>query len=109
MKQLKVTRSHICGFSFMARRVKSVTNHAGVMRQNGKLKASAAHVSIELLKVEFLTLVRNASHRCGPFLLQFLGPMANPKLSPTRKHYRIGDKDDYVVLDGVRLVGKRRL
>jgi hypothetical protein len=42
MKQLKVTRSHICGFSFMARRVKSVTNHAGVMRQNGNLKALAA-------------------------------------------------------------------
>jgi hypothetical protein len=27
-------------------------------------------------------------------------------LSPTRKRYRIGDKDDYVVLDGGRLVGR---
>jgi hypothetical protein len=35
----------------------NVTNHAGVVRQNGKLKASAAHVSIELLS----TLARNAS------------------------------------------------
>ena len=25
-------------------------------------------------------------------------------LSPTRKHYRIGDKDDYVVLDGGRVI-----
>jgi hypothetical protein len=32
--------------------------------------------------------------------------MANPKLSPSRKHYRIGDKDDYVVLDGGRVIGR---
>ena len=32
--------------------------------------------------------------------------MADLKLSPTRKHYRIGDKDDYVVLDGARVIGR---
>ena len=32
--------------------------------------------------------------------------MADLKLSPTRKHYRIGDKDDYVVLDGSRVIGR---
>jgi len=32
--------------------------------------------------------------------------MADLKLSPTRKHYRIGDKDDYVVLDGDRVIGR---
>jgi len=32
--------------------------------------------------------------------------MANLKLSPTRKHYRIGDKDDWVVLDGGRVIGR---
>src|SRR5262245_9825779 len=32
--------------------------------------------------------------------------MADLKLSPTRKHYRIGDKDDYVVLDGGRVIGR---
>ena len=32
--------------------------------------------------------------------------MAALKLSPTRKHYRIGDKDDYVVLDGSRVIGR---
>ena len=32
--------------------------------------------------------------------------MADLKLSLTRKHYRIGDKDDYVVLDGVRVIGR---
>ena len=40
----------------------------------------------------------------GHFLL--LAPMADLKLSPTRKHYRIGDKDDYVVLDGDRVIGR---
>jgi len=42
----------------------------------------------------------------GHFLLQYLAPMADLKLSPTRKHYRIGDKDDYVVLDGGRVIGR---
>jgi hypothetical protein len=32
--------------------------------------------------------------------------MAELKLSRTRKHYRIGDKDDYVVLDGGRVIGR---
>ena len=32
--------------------------------------------------------------------------MTNLLLSPTRKHYRIGDKDDYVVLDGGRIIGR---
>jgi hypothetical protein len=32
--------------------------------------------------------------------------MAALKLSPTRKHYRIEDKDDYVVLDGGRVIGR---
>jgi len=32
--------------------------------------------------------------------------VADLKLSLTRKHYRIGDKDDYVVLDGVRVIGR---
>ena len=32
--------------------------------------------------------------------------MTNLLLSPTRKHYRIGDKDDYVVLDGGRVIGR---
>ena len=27
-------------------------------------------------------------------------------LSPTRKHFRIGDENDYVVLDGGRLIGR---
>jgi hypothetical protein len=31
--------------------------------------------------------------------------MADLKLSPTRKHYRIRDKDDYVVRDGGRVIG----
>jgi len=34
--------------------------------------------------------------------------MADLILSPTRKHYRIEDKDDYVVLDGARMVGSGR-
>jgi len=51
-------------------------------------------------------MVNAAGKRTAP---QSAEPMADLKLSPTRKHYRIGDKDDYVVLDGVRLVGKRRL
>jgi len=32
--------------------------------------------------------------------------MTNLLLSPTRKHYRIGDKNDYVVLDGGRVIGR---
>jgi len=32
--------------------------------------------------------------------------MTNLLLSPTRKHYRIGDKDDFVVLDGGRVIGR---
>jgi hypothetical protein len=32
--------------------------------------------------------------------------MADLKLSPTRKHYRIGDKDDYAVLYGGRVIGR---
>jgi hypothetical protein len=32
--------------------------------------------------------------------------VADLKLSPTRKHYRIGDKDGYVVLDGSRVIGR---
>jgi hypothetical protein len=32
--------------------------------------------------------------------------MADLKLSPTRKYFRIGDKDDYVVLDGGRMIGR---
>jgi hypothetical protein len=32
--------------------------------------------------------------------------MANLLLSPTRKHYRIGDKNDYCVLDGSRVIGR---
>jgi len=32
--------------------------------------------------------------------------MTNLLLSPTRKHYRIRDKDDYVVLDGGRVIGR---
>jgi len=32
--------------------------------------------------------------------------MADLKLSPTRKHYRIRDKDDYVVRDGGRVIGR---
>ena len=32
--------------------------------------------------------------------------MTNLLLSPTRKHYRIGDKDDYVVLDGGPVIGR---
>jgi hypothetical protein len=27
-------------------------------------------------------------------------------LSPTRKHFRIGDKNDYVVLDDGRMIGR---
>jgi hypothetical protein len=27
-------------------------------------------------------------------------------LSPTRKHFRIGDENDYVVLDGGRVIGR---
>jgi hypothetical protein len=32
--------------------------------------------------------------------------MTNLILSPTRKYFRIGDKDDYVVLDGGRVIGR---
>ena len=32
--------------------------------------------------------------------------MADLKLAPTRKYFRIGDKDDYVVLDGGRVIGR---
>ena len=32
--------------------------------------------------------------------------VTNLLLSPTRKHYRIGDKYDYVVLDGGRVIGR---
>jgi hypothetical protein len=32
--------------------------------------------------------------------------MSNLILSPTRKYFRIGDKDDYVVLDGRRVIGR---
>ena len=32
--------------------------------------------------------------------------MANLLLSPTRKHYRIGDENDFVVLDGGRVIGR---
>jgi len=32
--------------------------------------------------------------------------MADLKLSPTRTYFRIGDKDDYVVLDGGRVIGR---
>src|SRR5689334_21537474 len=31
--------------------------------------------------------------------------MTNLLLSPTQKHYRIGDKNDYVVVDGGRVIG----
>jgi len=30
----------------------------------------------------------------------------NLLLSPTRKYFRIGDKDDYCVLDGGRVIGR---
>jgi len=32
--------------------------------------------------------------------------MAQLILSPTRKHYRIGDKNDFVVLDSGRVIGR---
>jgi hypothetical protein len=32
--------------------------------------------------------------------------MANLLLSPTRKHYRIGGKNDYCVLDDGRVIGR---
>ena len=32
--------------------------------------------------------------------------MANLALSPTRKYFGFGDKDDYVVLDGGRVIGR---
>ena len=32
--------------------------------------------------------------------------MADLKLAPTQKYFRIGDKDDYVVLDGGRVIGR---
>jgi hypothetical protein len=32
--------------------------------------------------------------------------MANLLPSPTRKHFRIGDKNDYCVLDGGRVIGR---
>ena len=32
--------------------------------------------------------------------------MANLLLSPTRKYFRFGDKDDYCVLDGGRIIGR---
>jgi hypothetical protein len=32
--------------------------------------------------------------------------MANLLLSPTRKHFRIGDKNDFVVLVGGRVIGR---
>ena len=32
--------------------------------------------------------------------------MANLTLSPTRKYFGFGDKDDYVVLDGGRVIGR---
>ena len=32
--------------------------------------------------------------------------MTNLLLSPTRKHYRIGDENDFVVLDGGRVIGR---
>jgi hypothetical protein len=32
--------------------------------------------------------------------------MTNFLLSPTRKYFRIGDKDDYCVLDGGRVIGR---
>jgi len=48
------------------------------------------------------------AHRsvAGHILLILFKPMADLKPSPTRKHYRIGDKDDYVVLDGARVIGR---
>jgi hypothetical protein len=33
-------------------------------------------------------------------------PMTTLLLSPTRKHFRIGDKGDYCVLDGGRVIGR---
>jgi hypothetical protein len=33
-------------------------------------------------------------------------PMTTLLLSPTRKHYRIGDENDYVVLGGGRVIGR---
>jgi hypothetical protein len=40
--------------------------------------------------------------------LHFAGqaPMTTLLPSPTRKHYRIGDENDYVVLDGGRVIGR---
>ena len=35
--------------------------------------------------------------------------MANLALSPTRKYFGFGDKDDYVVLDGGRVIGRKFL
>jgi len=32
--------------------------------------------------------------------------MANLTLSPTKKYFGFGDKDDYVVLDGGRVIGR---
>jgi hypothetical protein len=32
--------------------------------------------------------------------------MTNLLLSPTRKYFRIGDENDYVVLDGGRVIGR---
>jgi hypothetical protein len=32
--------------------------------------------------------------------------MTNLLLSPTRKYFRIGDKNDYCVLDGGRVIGR---
>jgi hypothetical protein len=32
--------------------------------------------------------------------------MPNLLLSPTRRYFRIGDKDDYCVLDGGRVIGR---
>jgi len=36
----------------------------------------------------------------------FRQPMTNLLLSPTKKYFRIGDKNDYCVLDGSRVIGR---
>jgi hypothetical protein len=96
-----------CGpFSLSSRRQIGVTNHAGVVRQNGNLKASAASCQYRAVgKMKPWPVASVAGHLLASAFCK-LSRMANLLLSPTRKHFRIGDKNDYCVLDGGRVVGR---
>src|SRR5215813_9251002 len=73
------------------------------VRHSLRNNARTAPSSAPLYTIKICTHYRSKKF---PFSFSISSKMSNLLLSPTRKYFRIGDKDDFVVLDGGRVIGR---